>query len=162
MVEVVDVRGLERDKRFPLIFQKLEEHGEIDVIIETKPEPLIKKLHEQGYIVKFKEEEDHVRLEIRQPEIIPGSCPGAATIFRPKLEIKQCPYCNAEIERWTDEIKVTCENCGKEVVFEIDSCVQWCEYAEKCLGDKYEEVMKTLKELERSKAKLDFSKYIKA
>ena len=65
MVEVVDVRGMERDKRFPLIFEKLEKHGEIDVVIETKPGPLIKMLHDRGYLVKYKEEEDHVRLEIR-------------------------------------------------------------------------------------------------
>jgi len=162
MVEVIDVRGLERDKRISYIFEKLEKEGELDVIIETEPKPLIKKLHDRGYLVKLKEEGDHVRLEIREPKIIPGSCPGASTIFRPSLEIVKCPHCGADIERWTDEIKGVCENCGKEVIFEIDSCVQWCEYAKKCLGDKYEEVMQTLEELKSAKSKIvDVRKYIK-
>ena len=160
MVEIIDVRGLERDRRFPLIFEKLESEGNLDVIIETKPEPLIKRLHDQGYLVKYKEEDSYVKLEIREPEIIPGSCPGASTIFRPTLEIKQCPYCGSDVERWTDEIKVKCENCGNDVIFEIDSCIQWCEYAEKCLGDRYEEGMRTLRLVKR-KPRLDFSKYLR-
>lgn len=162
MVETLDVRGLKRDERFPLIFEKLKEHGELDVIIEAEPKPLVKRLHDEGYLVRLKEEDDHVRLEIREPEIIPGSCPGATTIFRPKLEIVSCPFCGADMERWTDEIKGICENCGKEVIFEIDSCVQWCEYADKCLGDRYEEVMKTLEEQKfLKKGIVDVTKYIK-
>ncbi len=162
MVEVLDVRGMDRDKRFSLILEKVREVGNLDVIIEAKPEPLIKKLHDEGYIVKYKEEDGYVKLEIREPEIVPGSCPGVSTIFRPSLEIVKCPYCGADIERWTDEIKGVCENCGKEVIFEIDSCVEWCSYAEKCLGDKYEEVMKILAEKKRRKGGIvDVTRYIK-
>jgi uncharacterized protein (DUF2249 family) len=160
MVEVIDVRNLSRDERFLLIFEKLNEHGKLDVIAESRPGAIINLLQKRGYIVKLKEEDDRIKLEIRKPEVIPGSCPGASTIFRPKLEIKSCPHCGAEVERWTDEIKVVCENCGKEVVFEIDSCVRWCEYADKCLGERYREVMETLEELEARKKPLNFSRFL--
>ena len=160
-MEVIDVRNKPMEERFPLIFEKLKEVEEIDVIIETEPKPLIKRLKDEGYRVNVVEEDDHVRLEIRKPEIIPGRCPGAETIIRPKLQIVRCPNCGAEMERWTDEIKGTCENCGKDVVFEIDSCIQWCEYARKCVGDdRYEEIIKTLEEVEKGPIP-DVRKYIK-
>jgi len=162
MMETIDVRNKSIEERFPIVFEKLDEFGELDVIIETEPRPLIKRLKDEGYTVNVIDEDDHVRLEIRKPEIVPGRCPGAETIIRPKLQIVNCPHCGAEIERWTDEIKGVCENCGKEVIFDIDSCIQWCEYAKKCVGDeRYEEIIHTLEDVKKGPIP-DVRKYIES
>jgi|GEM_PF-314241 uncharacterized protein (DUF2249 family) len=162
-MEVLDVRNLKREEKYPLIFEKLRESEELDVIIETEPTPLIKRLKDEGYSVTTTQQGDYVKLEIRKPEIVPGRCPGAATILRPKLEIVNCPDCGAEVERWTDEIKGTCDNCGREIIFDIDSCIEWCEYAKKCVGDeKYEKIMEVMKVKEALSRPLpDLRKYIR-
>jgi len=61
-------------------------------------------------------------------------CPGAANIRTPKLSMKKCPQCGEEMELFSDDIRVTCSNCGFVIWNDIASCVQWCRYAKECLG----------------------------
>lgn len=68
-------------------------------------------------------------------------CPGAADMKTPTLKINTCPKCGAEVEIFSTDKKVTCGQCGFVVYNEIASCVQWCQYAEQCLGtDLYHEL----------------------
>ena len=39
-------------------------------------------------------------------------CPGSAFIRTPTLTIKKCPECGAEIEIFSNDSTVDCENCG--------------------------------------------------
>jgi len=62
-------------------------------------------------------------------------CPGAKSFRQPKPEIFTCPYCGAEVEIWTDELKGVCPNCKKTVYKEQNlSCVEWCKLAKECVG----------------------------
>ncbi len=71
-------------------------------------------------------------------------CPGSAGILRPNIKLLACPKCGEEIEIFTDEIQAKCE-CGQVVYSDINSCVEYCIYAEKCLGEeKYKEFKKKL------------------
>ena len=55
---------------------------------------------------------------------------------QPKPESMQCPYCGEEVEVWSDEIRATCSKCGRAVMREGNmSCLEWCAYAERCVGD---------------------------
>jgi len=63
-------------------------------------------------------------------------CPGAQKFRKPQPEFIKCPFCEGEVEIWTDEVKATCPNCKKIVTRQQDlSCVDWCKYAKECLGD---------------------------
>jgi len=53
-LESVDVRGLPHPERPPLIMKKLQEKGEVEVIVEIEPKPLISMLKQQGYSVDSK------------------------------------------------------------------------------------------------------------
>ncbi len=62
-------------------------------------------------------------------------CPGSEEIKRPKPEYVLCPNCKSEVEIWSDETEAECEECGTLVKKTRDNlCVNWCEYAEKCVG----------------------------
>jgi len=64
-------------------------------------------------------------------------CPGAKALRQPKPEFFSCPKCGEEVEIWTDEIKRNCSLCGTAVFRNQKmSCVQWCSYAEECVGRK--------------------------
>ena len=64
-------------------------------------------------------------------------CPGSMAFSQPKIEIAACPDCGAEVEIWSDEASGTCSACRKEVVRAArQSCVDWCRYAEQCLGEE--------------------------
>lgn len=52
MPEKLDVRGLPHPERPPLIMQKLKEHGEVEILVEIEPKPLISMLKQQGYSVE--------------------------------------------------------------------------------------------------------------
>jgi ribosomal protein S27AE len=69
-------------------------------------------------------------------------CPGAGNIRTPTIKIKKCPECGEELEIFSTDIKVKCNKCGFTVYNELESCIQWCKYAEKCVG---EELYKKLK-----------------
>ena len=69
--------------------------------------------------------------------MIRKKCPGADSIIKPHPEFINCPYCKAEIEMWTDETEAKCDSCGKQVKRTgVASCLDWCKFAEKCLGEK--------------------------
>jgi NADH pyrophosphatase NudC (nudix superfamily) len=75
-------------------------------------------------------------------------CPGAGNIRTPTIKIKKCPECGEELEIFSTDIKVHCSNCGFTVYNDLDSCIQWCKYAEKCVG---EELYKKLKKREKNR-----------
>lgn len=75
-------------------------------------------------------------------------CPGAGNIKTPTLKIKRCPECGAEVEVFSNDFSAICKGCGFTIYEDIDSCIKWCKYAEKCVG---EEVYKRFKDREKPK-----------
>ena len=74
-------------------------------------------------------------------------CPGSQTFSQPHPESIKCPHCGEEAEIWSDEVKTTCPKC-KKTIFRgtLQSCLDWCKYAKKCVGEKiYETYMKNKK-----------------
>ena len=60
----------------------------------------------------------------------------------PTLEEKICPNCGNVIELFSIDTQVACDHCGFVAYNDTLSCVQWCEYARKCVGDEmYEKMM---------------------
>lgn len=65
-----------------------------------------------------------------------SNCPGAKLFRQPEPEILRCPYCQEELEIWTDEIKTKCSKCKKTITREqAQSCLDWCKYAKECVGE---------------------------
>ena len=72
-----------------------------------------------------------------------GACPGSANMKTPTIEIKKCPECGADVELFSVDITRDCEKCGFTVYNDIQSCIQWCKYAEHCVGeDLYKKLKK--------------------
>ncbi len=65
-----------------------------------------------------------------------NKCPGAASIRRPTIKIKNCPECGDEVEIFSDEVQVECRVCGFIIYNNVQSCVQWCRYAIECVGEE--------------------------
>ncbi|MBG7617055.1 MAG: phosphohydrolase [Chloroflexi bacterium] len=65
-----------------------------------------------------------------------AGCPGKD--FRNlRAFLLKCPKCNAEVEMFTDEMKIKCPKCGEKIYRDkTPSCVEWCSSARKCLGEK--------------------------
>jgi ribosomal protein S27AE len=60
----------------------------------------------------------------------------------PTIIEKVCPQCGAEIEMFSIDTQMACEKCGFIAYNDTLSCVQWCRYARKCVGDEmYEHMM---------------------
>ena len=53
----------------------------------------------------------------------------------PTLTEKRCPRCGRAVEVFSTDTEVACENCGQTVFNDALSCVRWCRYAEKCVGE---------------------------
>ena len=54
-----------------------------------------------------------------------------------RVSLHKCPGCGAEVEIFSDEIKVKCPQCGMAVYREkVPSCIDWCASARQCLGEK--------------------------
>ncbi|MBI4301529.1 MAG: hemerythrin domain-containing protein [Chloroflexi bacterium] len=71
------------------------------------------------------------------------SCPGSRAIKNPTPEYFSCPNCGTEVEIWTNEPSYPCSNCGTRVFRDQNpSCIDWCPYAEECVGP---EVYQSLK-----------------
>ena len=63
------------------------------------------------------------------------ACPGARMVREPRPQYVRCPYCEHEVEIWTDEYRRRCESCG-EWVYRTQgaTCLDWCAKAEECVG----------------------------
>ena len=59
----------------------------------------------------------------------------------PAIIEKTCPQCGAEIEMFSIDTQLACEKCGFIAYNDTLSCVQWCQYARKCVGDEMYQVM---------------------
>jgi predicted amidophosphoribosyltransferase len=71
-------------------------------------------------------------------------CPGSKIIKSPTIEFIKCPYCQSEVEIFSDETTALCDRCGKEVTRAAAlACIEWCQSARECVGEeKYQELMK--------------------
>src|SRR4030066_192443 len=70
-------------------------------------------------------------------------CPGTRTMLDAPPEEVKCRKCGYETEIFADEPKVECPKCGADIFRNADepkppSCVEWCQFAEKCLGDVFD------------------------
>ena len=60
----------------------------------------------------------------------------------PTIIEKICPQCGHEIEMFSIVTDMACEHCGFVAYNDTLSCVQWCQYAKKCVGEEmYEQMM---------------------
>ena len=72
----------------------------------------------------------------------------------PTLEEKICPNGGSVIEIFSTDTQVACEKCGFIAYNDSLSCVQWCKYARKCVGDEmYERMMEIASNQKRGAAK---------
>ncbi|MBI2304912.1 MAG: hypothetical protein HYU86_09235 [Chloroflexi bacterium] len=62
-------------------------------------------------------------------------CPGSRSLKNPTPEYIPCPNCGTEVEIWSDETSVKCHSCHGTVARDRNmSCIDWCQFAEKCFG----------------------------
>ena len=74
----------------------------------------------------------------------------------PTLVIKTCPSCGHEVEVFSTDTTVSCENCGFKVYNDAVSCVQWCRYARSCVGnEEYERLMEVAQMQKARQAELN-------
>ena len=67
---------------------------------------------------------------------------------------KICPQCGNTVELFSTDTEVTCDKCGFVIYNDMLSCVQWCKYARKCVGDlMYEQMMEIAKHNKEKAAK---------
>ena len=53
------------------------------------------------------------------------------------VTLHTCPKCGAEVEMFSDELRVKCHACGEYVCKDqTPSCVSWCAKAQECVGDE--------------------------
>jgi len=60
------------------------------------------------------------------------TCPGITKFVRPTPEYLTCQKCLARVEIWSDESETKCGKCGAHVSREVASCLDYCEFADKC------------------------------
>jgi hypothetical protein len=65
---------------------------------------------------------------------IPFRCPCGQVGATPTIQIKRCPQCGGEVELFSTDMKMDCPSCGQTVFNNINSCADYCQYAEQCLG----------------------------
>ncbi len=70
----------------------------------------------------------------------------------PLLHEKICPQCGGVIEIFSTDTQVACDNCGFIAYNDTLSCVQWCAYARKCVGDEMYEHMMEIAAIQKQKA----------
>ena len=65
-----------------------------------------------------------------------GRCPGQ-DMRNLKVSLLKCPGCGADVEIFSDELKVKCPGCGERVYRDkTPSCIEWCASARQCLGEE--------------------------
>lgn len=66
------------------------------------------------------------------------NCPGSQQFKQPKPENIKCPSCGRDVEIWSDEVRVVCPFCKAAVTRQTgaQSCLDWCEHARECVGEK--------------------------
>lgn len=63
-------------------------------------------------------------------------CPGQ-DMRNLRVSIHKCPNCGAEVEIFSDELKIRCPKCRQMVYKEkVPSCIEWCASARQCLGEE--------------------------
>ena len=63
----------------------------------------------------------------------------------PTIIEKTCPCCGEMIELFSIDTQMACEHCGFVAYNDTLSCVQWCQYARKCVGEEvYAQMMQVL------------------
>ena len=71
-------------------------------------------------------------------------CPGQ-DMRNLKVSLHKCPSCGAEVEMFSDELRVRCPKCKTMVEQkEVPSCIEWCPSAKECLGEERWKAMKGL------------------
>ena len=65
---------------------------------------------------------------------MPYECAGKSNFGTPTLRIMKCPECGSEIEMFSTDVKVKCDNCGFTAFNDINICVLHCAHAEECVG----------------------------
>lgn len=70
------------------------------------------------------------------------------------LEEKICPNCGNMVEIFSVDTEAVCDRCGFVIYNDMLSCVQWCKYARKCVGDaayeRIQDMMQQRKEREKN------------
>ena len=79
-----------------------------------------------------------------------GRLPGEAP--DPTIQEKVCPRCGNIIEIFSIDTEVACDACGFVAYNDTLSCVQWCQYARKCVGDEMYAHMMEIAALQKQKA----------
>lgn len=69
----------------------------------------------------------------------------------PTIIEKVCPRCGQLVELFSIDTQMACENCGFVVYNDTLSCVQWCQYARKCVGDEMYERMMEIAALQKAR-----------
>ena len=71
-------------------------------------------------------------------------CPGSSSLRNNiTLTIKTCPECGGDVELFSIDLKARCDRCGFVVFNDMQSCIQWCRYAEACVGEETYRKMKS-------------------
>ncbi len=71
----------------------------------------------------------------------------------PTIIEKTCPVCGNLIEMFSIDTQMACECCGFVAYNDTLSCVQWCKYAKKCVGEEmYDHMMEIAENQKRRKA----------
>jgi ribosomal protein S27E len=72
-------------------------------------------------------------------------CPGQ-DMRNLRVSLHKCPGCGAEVEIFSDEMRVKCRKCGEMVYKEkVPSCVDWCSAARQCLGEERWKALQSLR-----------------
>jgi hypothetical protein len=68
-------------------------------------------------------------------------CPGQETRYWKKEDIFEvsCPVCHTSAEFFKDDVRRRCKKCNSWVPNpKLDlGCIEWCDYAEECVGNGY-------------------------
>jgi len=87
----------------------------------------------------------------RDEGLSPEGCAGIAHFRTPTLAVKKCPKGGNEVEIFSSDVKVQCDECRFTIINDFNSCIRWCVHSKECgESDFTEEIEK--EEGERSLA----------